>query len=270
MEQELSLPPALELAYELRDQGQPEAATTELETALDEVRQRAEAGSFQDRVILATTLADFYLEAGALKNARELLAAEISYAEEAYSTAKRTGSPPDKREILNGLAALRDQHTQVTLIGETAPEFDVKTWINCAPLTLAGQRGQVVLLEFWATWCKPCRTTFPKLKALYEKHAARGLNVIALTHHYFADQAAADSLESELELIRNFVREHELSFPVGVAEDARIQMQYGAMGMPTLVLIDRLGVVRGYGRLDNEGHDPQFEATLDRCLDAPA
>ncbi|HYE65023.1 MAG TPA: TlpA disulfide reductase family protein [Pyrinomonadaceae bacterium] len=261
---------ALDRAFELRGVGQLDAAKTELEKALDRARLMPGETDFRDRVELAMTLADFYKEAGTPQKAREVLAAEVSYAEEEYRKVRATGTPTEKREVMTGLTVLRDHHAQIALIGQTAPEISVKHWINSDPITLTDLRGYVVLLEFWATWCKPCQRMFPKIKELYQDYAARGLRVLALTRHYFADRANAGSQESELELIRGYVRDHGLEFPVGVAEDARTQLLYGAVGVPVLALLDRQGVVRCYGHFDADHSDPEFDEVLRRCLDEPA
>lgn len=265
-EQGPALPAVLERAFELQDEGKMEAAMAELEKALAEARETPDALDFRDRVTVALMLADFYMEAGTVEKACEMLTAEVSHAEDVYSRVKQTGTLMQKREILDGLTVIRDQRTQMSLIGQTAPEISVKDWINSEPLALAAHRGQVVLLEFWATWCKPCHSMFPRIKKLHEDYAADGLRVLSLTRYYFSVKDTAGSKESELELIRKFVLDHGLEFPVGIAEDARTQMLYGAVGLPTFVLIDRRGAVRLYGRLGGDGTDPKFDEALQRCL----
>jgi thiol-disulfide isomerase/thioredoxin len=162
---------------------------------------------------------------------------------------------------------IRDRATQAALIGREAPEITIQTWINSAPLTLAALRGRVVLLEFWATWCKPCQEMFPKLKRLDEEYRARGLEVVALTRHYLASRETAQSLAEELDLMRAAIGPHDLKFRVGVAEDERTQELYGATGLPTLALVDRSGFVR-YAHFGG-GEDERFNRILTRCLDAP-
>jgi len=255
----------LDRADELRDAGDLDAAITILETALTEAGKPHDPMDFQVRVTLAMTLADFYTADGRLQKARENLAREVSDAEEMYRAMHAAAAGQmEKRMFFRGLTILRDHLTQLTLIGEAAPEIAVKRWLNSDPLTLAGLRGHVVLLEFWATWCKPCQAMFPELKKYNDDYAARGLRILALTRHYFADLSTADSQESELELIRSFVRDHGLDFPVGIAEDAGTQSSYGATGMPTLALIDRQGRVRCYHS------DPDFDEVLQSCLNESA
>lgn len=266
-EHEPQLPAALERAFKLQDEGKMDAAMAELETALAEARETPDALDFRDRVTVALMLGDFYVDDGAVDKACDMLAAEVSHAEEVYLSIKQTGTMIEKREVLDGLTVIRDQRTQVSLIGQTAPEISVKDWINSEPLALASHRGKVVLLEFWATWCKPCHSMFPKIKKLHDEYVAEGLRVLGLTRYYFSFKATAGSEESEQELIRKFVLDNGLEFPVGIAEDARTQMLYGATGLPTFVLIDRRGAVRLYGRLGGDGTDPKFDAELRKCIE---
>jgi thiol-disulfide isomerase/thioredoxin len=261
------MPAALERAFELQDEGKVDAAIAELESSLAETQDSPDALNFQDRITVALMLADFYLEESRLENAREMLAREVAHAEEAYKAVKQTGTVMEKREALDGFTVIRDQHTQISLIGNPAPDFTVKDWINSDPFSLSELQGNVVLLEFWATWCKPCHSMFPKIKKLHNDYKDKGLSVVALTRYYFSVKATAGSEESELELIQKFVRDHEIDFPVGIAADAGTQMRYGAVGLPTFAIIDRKGNVRLFGRLSGDGADPKFDEELRQCIE---
>lgn len=269
--QPIFMPAALDRASELLEEGKLEAAIAELETGLSDARRATGATDSQSRTALATMLADIYQEAGEFLKARDMLAEEVAHLEKRFESAKATASPFEKRKVFTDLTVLRDNHTRVSLINQQAPEVTVKHWINSQPLSLAALRGEVLLLEFWATWCRSCIESFPKIKKLHEEHAGRGLRVIGLTRHYYTSPGPFDSAEKELELIHKTVRDNELVFPVGVAEDASLQMLYGAIGLPTVALIDRRGVVRGYGRFDGgETSDPVFEEMIERCLSETA
>jgi thiol-disulfide isomerase/thioredoxin len=255
----------LNRAFELQDEGQLSEARTELEAALAAARAAPDEVEFQIRVMLAMALADAYQSAGEPEQARGVLAEEQDYAENLFQTQLATGTLAQKRSAAGGLTQIRDRATQLSLIGSEAPEISIQTWINSDPLTLADLRGRVVLLEFWATWCKPCSEMFPKLKNLHDERHAQGLSVLALTRHYFAQRGTAASEAEELDLIRKVVKDHGLEFPVGVAADERVQSLYGATGVPTLALIDRTGIVR-YAHFGG-GEDDRFDEILNRCLD---
>lgn len=265
------MPEALERASEFLEEGNLEAAIRELEAGLEEARSSGGVVDSQGRTALATMLSDIYQEAGEFQKARVMLGQELSFLEQQFEQVKQNGNPFEKRKFFTDLTVLRDNHTRVSLIGETAPEILVKHWINSEPLSLSALRGQVLLLEFWATWCRSCVEVFPKVKRIHQEHGDKGLRVLALTRHYYTSPGPVESAEKELELIHNYVREHSLEFPVGVSEDASTQMTYGAVGLPTVALIDRRGVVRAFGRFDGgEEGDPLFEEVLLRCLDESA
>ena len=254
----------LERAIGLRGAGDADAAMNELEQALAEARLTPYEIKFQTRVRLATMLTGSYLAGGRIQQAREMLAAEADYADKIFELIQATGSVAEKRMANADRVQIRDLAIQLSLVGQPAPEIEVARWINAEPKSLADLRGQVVLLEFWATWCKPCDEMFPKLTALHAEHAERGLNILALTRHYMAYGGSASAREDELAMIRQFVAARALPFPVGVAEDERLQALYGATGMPAVALIDRRGTVRyRFGG----GGDAMFQQILKECLD---
>ena len=254
---------SLARAIELRSAGDASGATNQLEEALKEARQTPYEVKFQSRVRLATMLTSSYLAAGKLQEAREMLAVESVYAEKIFSLIEARGSAAEKRMAMADRVQIRDLNIQLNLTGQPAPEIAVESWINSGPKSLADLRGQVVLLEFWATWCKPCDEMFPKLKEMHNAHAGRGLHILALTRHYLAYGGDANAREEELKLVRQFITERDIVFPVGVSADERTQTLYGATGMPALALVDRQGIVRyRFG-----GGDAMFQQILQECLD---
>jgi len=253
----------LDCAAELQHAGEFHEAATELERAMTVARATPYEIEFQTRIRLGMALSDAYLSLDRIPDARALLKNEVAFAEKISQIMQATGTPAQKRMATSGYLQIRDRATQLALIGESAPALSVKTWINVRPVALEKLRGRVILLEFWATWCKPCQEMFPKLKKLHQQAGWRGLEVIALTRHYMAYGGTEESMQEELRLMRAMVTEHGLSFPVGVAPDERMQTIYGANGLPTCVLIDRKGVVRYAGPgLEDRG----FDATLEQCL----
>lgn len=275
MSQELSVEPAngtpqerlvsrLDRAIELRGAGDVDGATSELKRALEEARRTPYEVKLQTRVRLATMLTGVHLATGQIEQARAMLAEESAYAEQIFTLIQATGSAAEKRMANADRLQIRDLAIQMSLIGQAAPEIAVAQWINSEPTCLTDLRGQVVLLEFWATWCKPCHEMFPKLKELHDEHAGSGLKILSLTRHYLAYGGDSTAREEELELIRRFVVERNVRFSVGVAEDERLQTLYGATGLPAVALIDRRGVVRyRFGG----GNDAMFQQILKQCLD---
>jgi thiol-disulfide isomerase/thioredoxin len=126
----------------------------------------------------------------------------------------------------------------------TVPELKLSEWIDQQPVTLAELRGRVVLLDFWATWCGPCRITIPKLNALHRKYKDRGLVIIGLTEYYGHGGGRSLAPAEELEYLRRFKREHQMAYGVAVAGHEENGNNYGVASIPTAVLLDRAGRVR--------------------------
>lgn len=253
----------LSQASEFQHAGKSTEATAELVGALAEVRETPYEIEFQTRLQLAMTLADVYQSTGEYQKASEMLAQELAFAEKITQVMNLTGTPAQKREAMSGALQVRDRATQMALIGKEAPEISVKEWISGGPATLADSRGRVVLLEFWATWCKPCQEMFPKLQELYKKEAGRGLGIIALTRHYMAYRGTVEAMSDEIKLMHRMVTDNGVTFAVGVAEDERLQGIYGANGLPTVVLVDRDSIIRYAGP---GADDPLFNDALQRCI----
>lgn len=251
-------------AMQCPGEGDASLAVAALEEAMSEARATPYEIEFQTHVDLALTLGDLYVSLDNVEKAQRLLSEEAEFAEGIFRIIQATGTQEQKRAAAGGRVHIRDRARQVALINQPAPEIAISDWIKGEPTTLAELSGRVVLLEFWATWCKPCQQMFPKLKQLDEQYRDRGLDVIALTRHYFAGRDLASSQAEELELMRSVVNQHELEFRVGVAEDERTQDLYGATGMPTLTLIDRAGIVR-YAHFGG-GEDARFNTCLTQCL----
>jgi thiol-disulfide isomerase/thioredoxin len=253
----------LDLAAGLQRVGKLGEAATELERAMSTARATPYEIEFQTRIRLAMTLSDVYLSLDQIQNARTLLADEVAFAQRISEIMQATGTPNQKRAATSGFLQVRDRGIQISIIGQTAPEISVKTWIKGVPVTLKDLAGRVVLLEFWATWCKPCQEMFPKLNLTHEQLGPKGLEIIALTRHYLAYGGTEAALQEELQLIESTVTGHGVNFRVGVAEDEHLQARYGANGLPTAVLIDRRGVVRYAGP---GAGDRGFDEILEKCL----
>lgn len=250
-------------AGEVWERGDARAAKALLEEALAAARRDPYQIKFRTRVQLAMMLAGLHLALDDVAAARAFVGEELAFAEHVYGFIRLKGSEAQKRAAAGDFVQLRDLATKVSLLGQSAPEISIGVWLNSGPLSLAGLRGRVVLLEFFATWCRECEALFPRLKRLHEERAGDGLSVIALTRHYLAYGRGEEERAKELDLIRAFAEKHEMSYPVGVSEDEREQELYGATGLPAVVLIDRKGVVRhSYGNGAGEG----FEQLLAQCL----
>ncbi|WAS94820.1 TlpA disulfide reductase family protein [Nannocystis punicea] len=100
-----------------------------------------------------------------------------------------------------------------------------------ASVDLAAMRGKLVLVDFWASWCEPCRRELPELEALYKKHQASGLELIGVS----MDEQRADA--------EAFLRDVTVSFPMIHDEGQALAKSWSPPKMPTLYVIDREGKV---------------------------
>jgi thiol-disulfide isomerase/thioredoxin len=133
---------------------------------------------------------------------------------------------------------------QLASAAAAAPEISVLDWIDGQPEKLSDLRGQVVLLDFWATWCGPCRATLPRLEKTYRSYKDKGLVVIGLTN--FEGHAEGKSLTrtQELDYLREFKKRFGVSYGFAVSEAGGNDLRYGVSSIPTSFLLDRRGVVR--------------------------
>lgn len=119
-----------------------------------------------------------------------------------------------------------------TDVGQPAPQFTLPTLQQEQPTALQQYAGKVVYLDFWASWCAPCRTSFPLLNNLHEKLKAQGFEVVAV------------NLDEDKTKAEKFLEEIPVGFTV--LRDAKGEWadQYVVESMPTSFIIDRKGVVQ--------------------------
>lgn len=163
--------------------------------------------------------------------------------------------------ILLGTARyfLSDELAPVGL-GAKAPGFSAMT-VDQKPVTktLDDYRGQVVLINIWATWCAPCRVEMPSIEKLHNAYAAKGLKVVAIS----VDDPGTDSL------VRDFVKEYKLSFEVlhdSGGQDGKVARDYQTTGYPETVIIGRDGVIRKKLLGATDWNSPQNRALIERLL----
>ena len=116
-------------------------------------------------------------------------------------------------------------------VGSTMPEYSAM-WLDGSKFDLQSKRGKVVLLNLWATWCGPCRYEIPELQVIHNKYAARGFEVIGVS----VDETGAQS-------VRDFVKEHEMTYPVVLDEEQKLPTVFQTSVLPTSVIIDRNGKI---------------------------
>lgn len=117
-------------------------------------------------------------------------------------------------------------------VGQAAPAVSLPALSGAGEMSLESLRGKVVYLDFWASWCGPCRVSFPQLEQLRHELGPDGFEVLAIN----VDEEEADA--------RQFLADVPVSYPVVRDGEGITPQTYGILGMPTGYLIDRQGVVR--------------------------
>jgi cytochrome c-type biogenesis protein len=158
---------------------------------------------------------------------------------------------PD-RTAQSGATAASDGRVEV---GLPAPAYATVN-LNGDSVSLAAQRGKVVLLNVWATWCHPCRKEIPELRAIRERYQARGLELIGVS----VDTDGTD------DAIRGFMQEFSMDFPIWRDPDERVSTQFLVVGVPATFLIDKTGVLRWRKTGPIAPGDTALTAAIERAL----
>lgn len=123
------------------------------------------------------------------------------------------------------------QSRPTALVGEVAPDFTLMN-MDGEPVTLSELQGQVVLINFWATWCPPCREEKPTMEKLYQRFRDEGLVVLAVNVE-----------ENGHQVVSQYLMNYHYSFPIVLDPRAAVQSQYGVFRYPESFVVNREGVI---------------------------
>ncbi len=117
--------------------------------------------------------------------------------------------------------------------GENAPNFTLKN-LDGKEISLNQFRGKHVLINFWATWCGPCKIEMPSLEALYERFKDRNFVLLAISNDMFGAN-----------IVKPFVKAHNINFPVLLDQRLKVSNAFGVVSLPTTFMIDPQGKIIG-------------------------
>lgn len=114
-----------------------------------------------------------------------------------------------------------------------APDFTLKS-LNGEEVSLSQQRGKYVLVNFWATWCGPCKMEMPALETLHQRFKSKNFSLLAISNDMFGAQ-----------IVEPFVKANNLSFPILLDQQLQASNKYGVVSLPTTFMIDPQGNIIG-------------------------
>lgn len=136
---------------------------------------------------------------------------------------------------------------------DVTPDFTLPT-LTGGTVTLSAHKGEVVYVDFWATWCPPCRKSFPWMEQIYRKYKDAGLTIIAV------------SIDGKQESIEAFLRSNPVSFIIAHDKGGKTGDKFGLQGMPTSYLIGRDGSLHythaGFRESDKDILETRIKALL--------
>lgn len=153
--------------------------------------------------------------------------------------------------VLRHRREARERHIRALADRTSAPDFSL-TDLQGRSLQLTAFRGKVVLLDYWATWCAPCKIEVPHLVSLQKKYGAQGLQIIGI------------SMDDDSATVQTFARELAVNYPIAIGTAQLAEAYGGVLGLPVAFLIDRNG--RIVKRMDGDAKLQGLESEIGQLL----
>ena len=135
-----------------------------------------------------------------------------------------------------------------------APDFTLKS-LSGEEVSLSQQRGKYVLVNFWATWCGPCKVEMPSLETLHQRFKSKNFSLLAISNDMFGAQ-----------IVKPFIKANNLTFPVLLDQQLQASNKFGVVSLPTTFMIDPkgniIGELRGAEDWDSPDNILYFENLL--------
>jgi len=151
------------------------------------------------------------------------------------------------------LSCSKKENGEALRSADAAPSFVLST-VKGDRISLDNYRGKVVMLDFFASWCPPCRMATPEVKSIYQKYRDKGFVVVAI---------AIDEGPAAAASVRDFVKELDIPYPV-LLDDGNTSREYQVISIPTSVIIDKEGKIRSR----HIGLSPDFTDTVSKEIEA--
>jgi peroxiredoxin len=129
--------------------------------------------------------------------------------------------------------------------GSPAPAFTLAS-SSGSDVSLTQYKGQVVMINFWASWCGPCRQEFPLLDSIYRKYSRMGFTLLGV------------NVEPDSQAANEWLKQTPVSFPILYDKESKVSKLYDVAGMPSTVLIDRSGKLRMLHRGYKPGDENEY------------
>jgi thiol-disulfide isomerase/thioredoxin len=156
------------------------------------------------------------------------------------------------KTITLALASLLGGSVLAVEVGQIAPDFDLPG--RLAPLKLSDYKGKTVYLDFWASWCGPCKQSFPWMNEMQTRYSGQGLRVVGINVDQKTDEAKA------------FLKDTPANFDVAFDASGKTPKTYAIKGMPTSVLIGPDGRVLSVHSGFKDEQRPELEAQIKQAL----
>lgn len=195
---------------------------------------------------------------------------------------KEKGDIDSAKSVLNeGIAKLEAKSVStkplkstinlINLVGKPAPELFAETWLNSDPIKLNRVKGNVVVIDFWAPWCAPCRAVIPTLVEEYNKNKNNGLIILGYTRlygWYRDDIQRIGKVEprDEIRLTRDFLKRYDIDYPVAIAHNEIGFENYFISGIPMSVFVDKQGNVADF--MIESGNEQYIRDQIQKLLKA--
>ncbi|GGP62940.1 TlpA family protein disulfide reductase [Shewanella saliphila] len=155
--------------------------------------------------------------------------------------------------LLLSILSILSMQAHALTIGDAAPDFTLKNQQG-TNLNLAEQRGEIILINFWASWCGPCRKEMPVLQKLQDKYQDLGVQVWGV------------NVEQENQAGKDFLADLDLSFSIFFDQTNSLSKTYQVEAMPTTVMIDRNGKVRFVFQGYQDGYEKKYAAAIKQLI----